>query len=230
MHRLPLHRKTIAFFGQRADEGGFTLVELLVALALFGFLSVALLGGLRFGVRAWEAAEETSARINNTMAVRGLLQRQLEQTAIPTPEKSDEPRQNIFLGASSGLEFTSVAPGYVGYGGMTDFILAQDEEGDLVLSWRVNRPDADADRGYENDLQEETQRRRILLTEIEGLAFRYYGKHLRDEQAAWYESWTEDGLLPQLVEMTVSFPEGDRRDWPPLIISLKKQPLLPDPS
>jgi general secretion pathway protein J len=212
------------------SKAGFTLVELLVALTLFGFLSLALLGGLRFGTRAWEAAEQSSDRINNTTAVRGLLQRQLEQSEIPTPEKSDEPRQNIFLGSTSSLEFSATAPGYVGYGGLTDFKLELTEDDGLVLSWRVNRPEEDPERGYDNDLQEETERRRVLLSDVESLTMRYYGRHLRDDQATWYDNWTEDGLLPQLVEVTIVFAEGDRRSWPPLVISLKKQPILSESS
>lgn len=209
----------------RKCQSGFTLVELLVALTLFGLLSVALLGGLRFGTRAWESAEVASQRINGETAVRGILRRQIAQSEIPTPEKSNESRLNIFSGSEQRLEFTATAPGYVGYGGATDFMLEM-AEGDLVLSWRVNRPDGDPERGYDNDLQEESQRRRRLLSDVAELKLRYFGLKERDRQGAWYDAWQEDGLLPSLVEITLAYPEGDRRTWPPLIVSLKKQPLL----
>ena len=38
----------------KSSQFGFTLIELLIALTLFGLLSVALLGGLRFGTRVWK--------------------------------------------------------------------------------------------------------------------------------------------------------------------------------
>ena len=39
-----------------AAERGFTLIEILVAVMLLGLLMAALFGGVRLGVRAWEAS------------------------------------------------------------------------------------------------------------------------------------------------------------------------------
>jgi prepilin-type N-terminal cleavage/methylation domain-containing protein len=56
-----------------AGEAGFTLVELLVAIALLGILNIALFGSLRFGVSAWgrgtaraDAAAEIPRKIFST--------------------------------------------------------------------------------------------------------------------------------------------------------------------
>ena len=35
-------------------EAGFTLLELLISMTLLGLLMLVVLGGLRFGARAWE--------------------------------------------------------------------------------------------------------------------------------------------------------------------------------
>ena len=68
----------------RAGGGGrgFTLVELLVVLALLGLVSVALIGALRFGLRAWDTGERRVEQLNRVQAVQAFLRRRIQQATL----------------------------------------------------------------------------------------------------------------------------------------------------
>src|SRR5215467_5981245 len=55
------------------NQAGFTLVEALVAITLLSLLSIALTGGLRFGIDAWARGSAHSDQLSRTLAVQGLL-------------------------------------------------------------------------------------------------------------------------------------------------------------
>ena len=67
----------------RGGASGFTLVELLVALTLFGVISVVIMGGLRFGTRVWETGNDRAEVLAEVDAVQGILRRYMAQAIVP---------------------------------------------------------------------------------------------------------------------------------------------------
>ena len=53
-----------------SDEGGFTLAEMLVALALFALLATLLFSNVRFGVQAWAIGSARTEQIDQIGASR----------------------------------------------------------------------------------------------------------------------------------------------------------------
>lgn len=65
------------------SDGGFTLLELLVALTVLGVLMVLMFGGLRFGARVWESGDASLRAMAEMQTAAGLIRRQISQ-AMPT--------------------------------------------------------------------------------------------------------------------------------------------------
>jgi general secretion pathway protein J len=196
---------------------GFTLVELLVALTLFAILSVLLFGGFHFGVRAWEVGSERIDRLSRVEPVQNLLRRQLSQVSLPRlyPTEAERERRptTAFIGTGEAMIFIAPLPAHEGLGGLYVFSLSVRRGSELVLGWRLFRPD---DFDPENFEAEEES---VLLGGISGAVLSYYGVTDPDRPPQWNKTW--DGTLgpPELIRLRVTFPPDDLRRWPDLVVS-----------
>ncbi len=200
----------------RRGVSGFTLIELLIALTLFGLLSVALVGGLRFGTRVWERGHEQSAAFTEVEAVHGFLRQQLEQARLSVQILDNRKQNRGFVGSSDRIEFLAPLPQHVGLGGLYRFHLSGITEGrteELVLSWELYRPDR------VGTAEEDQVSQRVLLEGIEGLKVRYYGALEADQDPEWHEEWSIGTHLPRLISIDLAFPAGDLRLWHEFVVA-----------
>jgi len=206
--------------GSEAKDGrtararaGFTLIELLVAMTLFGLLSVALVGGLRFGTRVWDRGHQQSAAFTEVEAVQDFLRQQLEQARLSIGDLEQPDRSRGFDGESDRVEFLAPLPRYVGLGGLYRFRLSGEAEGgsqNLVLEWALYRPDR-------TEAPEDDTARRVLLEDIDGFTLRYYGTVQADDDPDWHEEWSAGTNLPRMIAIDLAFPDEDLRRWPAFV-------------
>lgn len=196
-------------------QSGLTLVELLVALTLLGLISLLLFGGLRFGARAWDAGGAQLAALGEVEAVQTLLHRQLAQITLPRQRRAEDERAPMFGGSAGALRYVAPLPARGGIGGLYVFDLAMGEDGaGLMLRWRVHRPDvALAERTGE------LAGERMLLADLAGVTFGFFGRQKPEDPLAWYDEWDGAAGLPLLIRVEAAFDEGDRRRWPELIVA-----------
>jgi general secretion pathway protein J len=204
---------------RRARQRGFTLLELLVAITLLGVLMAALFGALRLGARVWEIGEDRLDASARVQVVQDFLRQQLGQT-VPLTEITDDPRASgamLFAGEREGLRFVSLLPAHLGGGAsLLELALrhpASDGPGDLVLRMRP----LDLTGG---SLAPAATEDRVLIAGIESLELAYFGAERPTAVPVWWQEWQDQRSLPSLVRMRVSFPQGDRRRWPELIVGL----------
>lgn len=194
---------------------GFTLVELLVAMTLIGLIFVALFGGLRFGARTWEIGNARSEDSAQTEVTQSLIRRQLAQTImLPGLDRGEF----TFEGDADRLRFTAPAPTQIGLGGIYLFELFTEssEQGEqLVLRWRLHRPDLDPD----SPIEDEDRKTRVLIDGIEALRLRYFGDPEGERDPDWSDNWRGHEVLPTLVSIRVELPQEDRRRWPDLLVA-----------
>ncbi len=203
--------------GQR----GFTLLELLVAMTLLAIVMVLLFGGLRLGTRAWESGEERSEELARLEVVQGFIRRQLSQAYPLVMPVNRAERRISFTGRPDTLEFTTLMPAHLGVGGFHRLVLSvaavtADGAGKrLVMRRRLFQPGVDDSPGLPDA---EDEHESVLLERISGAEFSYYGATEANEEPEWRDAWEGAPSPPLLVRLGVTFPKGDRRYWPELVV------------
>ena len=217
----------------RSRPQGFTLVELLVGLTLMALVSVILFGGMRFGLRAWETGGGRAERAMGIEMVQSLLRRQLAQAKAPandvaksaqgqTPPGQSAPGQSMpaLLGRSDRVTFVAPAPAFDEAGG--DFVFVLGGSGDnghssLVLAWTPVQPSTSPPGGMRG-----TGSTATLVDDVATIELAYYGVSDPQRPAQWWDKWDGALGLPQLVRVRLTFPPGDARRWPDLIVRIMR--------
>jgi general secretion pathway protein J len=194
---------------------GFTLVELLVGLTLMTLISILLFGGLRFGVRAWEAAGQRTEGSTRIELIQTLLRRQIAQ-ARPTSIAPLKPVA-AFTGQPDGVTFIASPVRQDEVNDDLVFVLNKvdaNKRSHLDLTWRPLRPPS----AIASPAGAETAAR--LIEDVAAVEIAYYGAPDGNGLPGWSDEWSGGHSLPSLVRLRVTFPQGDTRRWPDLIIRL----------
>jgi general secretion pathway protein J len=192
-------------------DGGFTLVELLVAIALLSLLSVILLSSVRFGLTAWERGAAHVDRVDRVQLVQSFLRHSIED-AYPLFSIAGDGRGRVdFAGTPASLQMLSPVSRALGSGGRARLTLAlsRGEAGfDLVVT--VAHELAPEGRG---------EIKKVLLSSVQSVNLSYFGRSGSERADGWRGRWMEEPRLPKLVRIEVSFPPGDTRSWPEFTVA-----------
>ncbi len=197
-------------------SGGFTLLELLVALSVFALVSLMAYSGLRSVLQSKQATDQRAQRIQQLQSAVLMLERDLSQIALLRGIRDDfgdvqPPLRHADFG-SILLEFTRAGrrnPMGMARSNLQRVAYGIDEEKLQRSSWRV------LDRA-----QQAAPDKVVLLEEVREMRLRY-----RDEGGEWHEQWPPTGQgpgaptpLPSALEVTLVLEEmGEIRRLFPLL-------------
>ncbi len=195
----------------QSGEAGFTLVELLVAMALMLLLGGLMTGGLSFGIRAWERTEQVSEAYTEVEAAQDFLRRTL--TNIYPGHSLDRNGQRgplDFEGRFNEIRYISAPPKQLGEGGYVATRLFVEREGakkSLNVAWCLDRL---------SWKQRATGDCRTASV-IEGASdIRFIYKTDTDDEAL--SIWRSTRDIPALIGLIVEFEDGDMRTWPDFLV------------
>jgi general secretion pathway protein J len=187
----------------RRDQGGLTLLEIVLAMTVLALMVVLLLASLRVGVRAWEAGERRASTQQELRAVIELLTDALS-TAVPYRGRlGDAPeRRVLFEGEEDAVRFVTTTPPLVLDAPAVPFhavTLRRTEQGELRLTERL--VPAREPFGDEPHV--------VLSRRVAALRFEY-----RDDEGLWQTRWdrTENSVpVAVRVALRVREPGGGER-------------------
>ena len=197
-----------SFSGQR----GFTLLELLIALAIVGALLAIAFGGLRVALAAWRQGEDRAEAHQHVRGVALILARAVGATHPYRAGLGPAPQPILlFRGAASRIEFVTQAPP-IPFGVPIAFTavvvtLENEDGGGLVIRQRPlpNRdPFADAQVVFRDPA-------------VATLGFRYM-----DESGTWQDTWDSETDAPRAVSVAIGTRfNGRTESLPPLTVLLR---------
>ena len=189
---------------QRHDDG-FTLVELLVSLALLSLMTI-------YALNAFSSLRDINRvvdRIGSQMEVEAVARHFRETIADVRPvfvmDENNAPRF-LFKGSNDSLEFVGASNGDRETGGLYFVRYSVDAEGTLLAERRILR-----------DRQSPETNKVVLLRDVESVSFKYVGSETADA----YDAWQQKNSLPSAIEVTVKFSNKNPRKWQPALFNLK---------
>lgn len=192
---------------------GFTLIEMLVSLALLGLASLMLSLGIAAAARASARQGARDAALDAVLAAQIVVRQRIEQMAPVTSAQSAEPDVDS-RGTATVFDFIGEPIGRVAPSSLQRYRLTRTPGGDLML-YVADTLDNRVDAGDERMVGWTPMR---LLSGTAALAIGYYGSAAIGGGRAWQSRWFDRQQPPELVRIQVSFPAGDRRVWPDLLI------------
>lgn len=193
---------------------GFTLIEIVVVMALLSLVMLALGASLRSFASTEARVDQRLERAHEFRAVVRFVQSVTERMS------SDKRTKGVAVGASpywfagepQSMSWIGIMPARFGAGGRYFFRLAMEptDQGEaLVLRFAPWLPEAD----FPDWAQIES---RVLVPSVQAVQFRYLDA--RSPALTWLESWTPIDHLPSKLSLSV---EDGQSEWPELVVSMR---------
>src|SRR6266516_2365051 len=193
-----MNRRTVSKRAVRRHYRGFTLLEIMLAVAILGMMAVAIFRFVQTNMAALRFSSETMAADAQYDGLRDLLTTQwqslspLRAKMIGEPFKlNDRQRDEIKWNCGAG-------PG----------LLTRYAAGDFTVSLRLQPENSKSDRfdlGFlrepleDSDIGEEHESWVPLIKDVDTLEILYFDPRLN----TWIDRWSDGGRLPRLIKLIV---------------------------
>lgn len=198
-------------------DAGFSLIELIVSLALLAMILALLPGAFRTGKRGWETAAVLEQRAMTDTSVDFLRHRLAQATPLFDRDKSGRARL-AFSGGPSEVNFVAIAPSGPNGGGLYRFGVTVQPGATPASSALVLRMTPFRQQGLESAAPASEH---VLKPGIGSLQLRYFGSPTEGGEAVWSDVWQRDDRLPELVELFAVSNTNGARSLGPLRVELK---------
>jgi general secretion pathway protein J len=186
-----------------AQEDGFTLVELLISLALLSLMAIYAIQAFTT-LRLMNRVESDIASQMEVDAVVRLLRRELVDVRAVFQQQGTANDRLYFDGAQNSLAYVTESNGEREVGGLYYVAISLNNTGTLtakrqLLGTRLN--------DHVNEV--------VLLRDVRKLSFSYAG------DGAAIPDWQATNQLPLAIGVHIEFQEGDKRRWNDILARLQ---------
>jgi general secretion pathway protein J len=186
-------------------EYGFTLVEVLISLALLSLMTVYALGAVACLKRMNGVTEEVTAQME-VEAVTRHLRESLGDARSVFAANTDGTQVLKFSGQQNALSFITASNGLSEVGGLYEVELSVDEKSQLIETRRMFRSG-----------QPSAAQSIVLLRGIDSIIFSYAGRSSDAPQ----DEWTVADQLPSGIGVDIDFKESVKGNWPTTSIEIR---------
>lgn len=175
---------------------GFTLLEILLALALMAMVMLGVWGALAGATRLTHSADALMARSENVRTVQQFLRRHVAAAGMMPWTEGSDTRARVFEGDASSMQYVAPLPMQSGHAGLylQTLSLQKDDSGGTTLRLSY--------RPYTGNLQVDGEPvRHVLLTGLSGGRFQYLAAAAYGRPARWRDDWTALNGLPLAVRI-----------------------------
>jgi len=191
--------------------GGFTLIEVLVALALMSLIGTILIESLRMGGHTWRHVTRKVANIEEITRAQEFLRQRLGTIYPPQPVTDLNSASESFVGEAQKLEFSSPAPASSDEA-LVRYQLGLSSSNPENVEIRYRREGTELFSPQAGSWSTEP-----LIAHASGLSIQFW-EDSTSSSGRWVAHWADAAKLPRLIRIDVRFAPNDSRRWPPLYV------------
>ncbi len=194
--------------GRRAR--GFTLIEVLVSVALMALIATILVVSLQLGGHAWQQVTRLASGTEDIAQAQAFLRERLGTLYPDGIGRAGLAPTGRLVSDGSNLEFSGFAPAATPGALLRYQITVRGDRAALTVRAQpdpqgaLDSPTSDGSDEY-------------LVRGVASLAVQFW-QVSPDSPGRWVGTWSGSTELPRLIRIDVSFPDGDRRQWPSLYV------------
>ncbi|HJR14293.1 MAG TPA: prepilin-type N-terminal cleavage/methylation domain-containing protein [Rhodanobacteraceae bacterium] len=201
---------------RRVRHAGFTLLEILLALALLALVMLSVWGAMASATRITHAADAVMARSENVRTVQQFLRRYVSAAQLQPYLAEGDTRARMFAGDATSMHYVAPLPMQSGHAGLyvQTISLQKNPSGGLSLELAYQPYTADAPETA-NPVTH------LLLSELRGGKFQYLAAAAFGKPAAWRDDWQAVNGLPLAVRIHLDAGWRARVPFPDMVIPLR---------
>jgi general secretion pathway protein J len=197
---------------------GFTLLEVLGALALLALLLVGVYSGVRTATHAVRSGEAAIGRMDQVRSAQQFLRTELAQARAVPLSRTDKGDPIFFTGDAHEMRFVAPLPGYLGKLGpqLQQLKLVANGRGTsrLEASFALMPPDGSAPHALGEP--------EVLVDGIREGSFSYRAPDTQEKPGDWGDKWDATRVMPRIVRIALTL-DGNSA-WPELDAPLRVDP------
>lgn len=196
-------------------QDGFTLLEILLALALLAFVMLGVWGAMRGAARVTHSADAVMEQGEAVRTVQQFLRRYVG-AAGPQPFVAvDGSAARMFEGNATSMEYVAPLPMQSGHAGLYIQTVSLQKDG-AGTSLRLDyQPYTDQQAANGQPVQH------VLLTHLRGGRFQYLAAAAFGKPAAWRDDWRATNGLPLAVRIHLDPAWRTRVGFPDMVIPVR---------
>ncbi|MCX5907401.1 MAG: prepilin-type N-terminal cleavage/methylation domain-containing protein [Deltaproteobacteria bacterium] len=203
-------------------HSGFTLMEVMIAMGILGFILLMVFGAFRMGISAWEKGESLKDDGQKVRIISQLLSRQIK-SIFPYKIKSQKAEGDYlaFEGKAKSIKFVS-----------TLSLKARQTEGFVYAIYEFKEGGREGgqlmiyeQKALNRDFMEDTPKEESggpVLEDIAGVRFEYYREEdsANNKSGGWQEEWNtkEEKELPKAIRMTFTSKKKEEKEEIPFVV------------
>ncbi len=182
----------------RLDSRGFTLLELLISIAMLGIIVVIVAGALKLGVQSVEKGEKRIEALERIRTSLNTVEAQIQSLTGLTYDDNGE-KKRYFKADRESLQFS------------TNYSIWGGQKGNTIVSYTVGTDN----NGKQSMTASETivgmsnARETLLMGAFDKIYFEYFSKGPTDEKGSWADNWTDDVNIPEKVRLHLVSGQND---------------------